>query len=81
MEDPTSKGEESSKKVPAISSSSSGRRGKEISVNTVNTAQQAPQQYSMNYTVAPLVTPSYAPQAPQYRPQAPTQSIYYSAKL
>ncbi|PKI53090.1 hypothetical protein CRG98_026519 [Punica granatum] len=38
MEDPTSKGEESSKKVPATSSSSSGRRGKEILVNTVNTA-------------------------------------------
>ncbi|PKI58320.1 hypothetical protein CRG98_021297, partial [Punica granatum] len=73
------KGEESSKKIPATSSSSSGRRGKEISVNTVNTAQQAPQQYSMNYTAAPPVAPSYAPQAPQYRPQAPTQSIYYSA--
>ncbi|PKI53973.1 hypothetical protein CRG98_025635 [Punica granatum] len=53
MEDPTSKGEESSKKVPATSSSSSWRKGKEISVNTVNTAQQAPQQYSMNYMAAP----------------------------
>ncbi|PKI73190.1 hypothetical protein CRG98_006436 [Punica granatum] len=39
MEDPTNKGEESSKKVPATSSSSSGRRGKEVSVNTVNAAQ------------------------------------------
>ncbi|PKI73122.1 hypothetical protein CRG98_006487, partial [Punica granatum] len=41
MEDPISKGDESSKKVPATSSSSSGRRGKEATVNTVNTAQQA----------------------------------------
>ncbi|PKI42993.1 hypothetical protein CRG98_036618 [Punica granatum] len=79
MEDPTSKGDESSKKVPTISSSSSGRRGKEVTVNTVNTAQQIPQQYSMNYTAAPPTAPSYAPQAPQYRPQASTQPIYYSA--
>ncbi|PKI73163.1 hypothetical protein CRG98_006450, partial [Punica granatum] len=78
MEDPSNKGEESSKKVPATSSSSSGRRGKEVSVNTVNAAQQAPQQYSMNYTAAPPVAPSYAPHAPQYRPQTPTQQIYYS---
>ncbi|PKI59965.1 hypothetical protein CRG98_019632, partial [Punica granatum] len=47
--------------------------------NTVNAAQQAPQQYSMNYTAAPPVAPSYAPHAPQYRPQPPTQPIYYSA--
>ncbi|PKI36469.1 hypothetical protein CRG98_043140 [Punica granatum] len=53
MEDPTNKREESSKKVPATSSSSSGRRGKEITVNTVNAAQQAPQQYSMNYAATP----------------------------
>ncbi|PKI59188.1 hypothetical protein CRG98_020417 [Punica granatum] len=79
MEDPTNKGEESSKKVFAISSSSSGRRGKEITVNTVNAAQQAPQQYSMNYAAAPPVAPSYAPHAPQYRPQTPTQPLYYSA--
>ncbi|PKI49585.1 hypothetical protein CRG98_030022, partial [Punica granatum] len=79
MEDPTNKGEESSKKTPATSLSSSGRRGKEISVNAVNAAQQAPQQYSMNYTAAPPVASSYAPQAPQYRPQAPTQPIYYFA--
>ncbi|PKI39127.1 hypothetical protein CRG98_040482, partial [Punica granatum] len=34
------KGDESSKKAPTTSSSSSGRRGKEVTVNTVNTAQQ-----------------------------------------
>ncbi|XP_031387171.1 altered inheritance of mitochondria protein 3-like [Punica granatum] len=79
MEDPTSKGDESSKKVPTTSSSSSGRRGKEVTVNTVNTTQQVPQQYSMNYTAGPPTAPSYAPQAPQYRPQASTQPIYYSA--
>ncbi|PKI44418.1 hypothetical protein CRG98_035192 [Punica granatum] len=53
MEDPTNKGEESSKKVPATSSSSSGRRGKEVLVNTVNAAQQASQHYLMNFTAAP----------------------------
>ncbi|PKI48814.1 hypothetical protein CRG98_030791 [Punica granatum] len=79
MEGPVSKGEESSKKVPATSSSSSGRRGKEVSVNAVNTAQQASQQYSMNFTAVPPAAPSYAPHAPQYRPQPPTQPIYYSA--
>ncbi|PKI71086.1 hypothetical protein CRG98_008521, partial [Punica granatum] len=79
MEDPTSKGDESSKKAPTTSSSSSGRRGKEVTVNAVNTAQQVPQQYSMNYTAAPPTAPSYAPQAPQYWPQASTQPIYYSA--
>ncbi|PKI63051.1 hypothetical protein CRG98_016575 [Punica granatum] len=79
MEDPASKGEESPKKVPVTSSSSGGRRGKEVSVNAVNTAHQAPQQYSVNFTSAPPVAPSYAPHAPQYRPQPPTQPIYYSA--
>ncbi|PKI50352.1 hypothetical protein CRG98_029261 [Punica granatum] len=64
MEGLVSKGEESSKKVPATSSSSSGRRGKEVSVNAVNTAQQASQQYSMNFTAAPPIAPSYAPHAP-----------------
>ncbi|PKI77693.1 hypothetical protein CRG98_001923 [Punica granatum] len=79
MEGPASKGEESSKKVLATSSSSSRRRGKEVSVNAVNTAHQASQQYSTNFTSAPPVAPSYAPHAPQYRPQPPTQPIYYSA--
>ncbi|PKI65585.1 hypothetical protein CRG98_014085 [Punica granatum] len=38
MEGPASKGEDPSKKVPATSPSSSGSRGKEVSVNAVNTA-------------------------------------------
>ncbi|PKH89657.1 hypothetical protein CRG98_049898, partial [Punica granatum] len=46
MEGPTNKGEESSKKALATMSSSSGRRGKEVSVNTVNPAHPTPQQYS-----------------------------------
>ncbi|PKI65797.1 hypothetical protein CRG98_013802 [Punica granatum] len=79
MEGLASKGEESSKKVPATSSSSGGRRGKKVSVNAVNTAHQASQQYSVNLTSTPPVVPSYAPHAPQYRPQPPTQPIYYSA--
>ncbi|PKI56472.1 hypothetical protein CRG98_023110 [Punica granatum] len=46
MEGPTSKGEESSKKASVTTTSSSGRRGKEISVNAVNPAHTTPQQYS-----------------------------------
>ncbi|PKI70809.1 hypothetical protein CRG98_008804 [Punica granatum] len=79
MEGPTSKGEESLKKAPAMTTPSSGRRGKEVAVNAVNPAHPAPQQYSMNFTSAPPVVPSYAPHVPQYRPQPPTQPIYYSA--
>ncbi|PKI26416.1 hypothetical protein CRG98_048895, partial [Punica granatum] len=45
MEDPSNKGEESSKKAPATPASSSRRRAKEVSVNSVNMARQAPQQY------------------------------------
>ncbi|PKI65574.1 hypothetical protein CRG98_014074 [Punica granatum] len=76
---PTSKKEDSSKKAPATTTPSSGRRGKEVSVNAVNPAHPTPQQYSMNFTSAPPVVPPYAPHAPQYRPQPPTQPIYYSA--
>ncbi|PKI38148.1 hypothetical protein CRG98_041461, partial [Punica granatum] len=74
---PTSKGEESSKKVPATSSSSGGRRGKEVSVNAVDTAHQASQQYSMNFTSAPPVAPSYTPhyQPPAPRASQPTQRV------
>ncbi|PKI73781.1 hypothetical protein CRG98_005827 [Punica granatum] len=55
MEGPTGKGEEPSKKTPATTTSSSGRRGKEVSVNAVNPAHPAPQQYSVNVTTAPPV--------------------------
>ncbi|PKI72296.1 hypothetical protein CRG98_007310 [Punica granatum] len=64
MEGPTSKGEESSKKVPTTTSSSSGRRGKEFSVNAVNPAHSTPQQYSVNLTTAPTVAPAYFPPPP-----------------
>ncbi|PKI64638.1 hypothetical protein CRG98_014976 [Punica granatum] len=36
-------------------------------------------EYSVNFTSAPPMVPTYAPHAPQYRPQPPTQPIYYSA--
>ncbi|PKI39904.1 hypothetical protein CRG98_039706, partial [Punica granatum] len=75
MEDPTSKGEESSKKALAAQSSSSRRRAKEVSVNAVNTAHQAPQQYSVNLTTAPTTAPTYFPPPSQHQ----LQSIYYSA--
>ncbi|PKI39691.1 hypothetical protein CRG98_039924 [Punica granatum] len=78
MEGPTSKGEEPSKKASTMTTSSSGRRGKEVTVNAVNPAHPTPQQYSVNFTPAPPVVPTYAPHALQYRPQSPTQSIYYS---
>ncbi|PKI66597.1 hypothetical protein CRG98_013006 [Punica granatum] len=68
-------GEGSSKKVPATSSSSSGRRGKEVSVNAVNPAHPTSQQYSVNLTTAPTAAPAYFPSPPQHQPQ----SIYYSA--
>ncbi|PKI68255.1 hypothetical protein CRG98_011335 [Punica granatum] len=75
IEDPTNKGEESSKKAPAALSSSSGRRAKEVSVNAVNTAHHAPQQYSVNLTTTPTTAPTYFPPPPHHQPQ----SIYYSA--
>ncbi|XP_031392178.1 uncharacterized protein LOC116204238 [Punica granatum] len=75
MEGPTGKGEESSKNVPATSSSSNGRRGKEVSVNAINPAHQTSQQYSVNLTTTPTTAPAYFPPPPQHQPQ----SIYYSA--
>ncbi|PKI73730.1 hypothetical protein CRG98_005879 [Punica granatum] len=72
---PASKGEESSKKIPAKPSSSGGRRENEVSVNAVNTAHQASQQYSVNLTTTPTTAPTYFPPPPQHQPQ----SIYYSA--
>ncbi|PKI46428.1 hypothetical protein CRG98_033180 [Punica granatum] len=83
MEGPTSRGEEPLKKVPTTSSSSGERRGKEVSVNAVNTAHQASQQYShqpqsIYYSALPISPPMtsqpydhYAPasvQPPQPRP-------------
>ncbi|XP_031392167.1 leucine-rich repeat extensin-like protein 2 [Punica granatum] len=75
MEGPTGKGEESLKKIPAMTSSSSGRRGKEVSVNAVNPAHPAPQQYSVNLTTASTAASAYFPPPPQHQPQL----IYYSA--
>ncbi|PKI60381.1 hypothetical protein CRG98_019230 [Punica granatum] len=74
MEGPTGKGEESSKKVPATTSSSSGRRGKEVLVNAINPTQPTPQQYSMNFTTSPTAAPAYFPPPPQHQ----DQSVYYS---
>ncbi|PKI46758.1 hypothetical protein CRG98_032848 [Punica granatum] len=68
MEGPASKGEESSKKVPATSPSSSGRKGKEVSVNAVNTTHQTSQQYSVNLTTTPTTAPTYFPPPPQHQP-------------
>ncbi|PKI50907.1 hypothetical protein CRG98_028705 [Punica granatum] len=75
MEDPASRGEESSKKIPATPSSFGGKRGKEVSVNVVNAAHQTPQLYSVNLTTAPTAAPAYYPPPPQNQPQP----IYYSA--
>ncbi|PKI66987.1 hypothetical protein CRG98_012652 [Punica granatum] len=79
MEGPIGKGEESSKKASAAPTSSSGIRGKEFSVNTVNPVHPTSQQYSVNFTSAQPVVPTYTLQVPQYRPQPPAQLIYYSA--
>ncbi|PKI64006.1 hypothetical protein CRG98_015619 [Punica granatum] len=75
MEGPNGKGEESSKKVPATTSSSGGRRGKEVSVNAVNPTQPTPQQYSVNFATSPTAAPAYFPPPPQHQ----HQSVYYSA--
>ncbi|PKI62004.1 hypothetical protein CRG98_017590 [Punica granatum] len=48
MEGPADKREEPSRKAPATSPSFGWRRGKEVSVNAVNTARQSSQQYSAN---------------------------------
>ncbi|PKI75830.1 hypothetical protein CRG98_003745 [Punica granatum] len=48
MEGPTVKGEESAKRASAMPASSSGRRGKEVSINAVNPAHPMSQQYSIN---------------------------------
>ncbi|PKI42338.1 hypothetical protein CRG98_037257 [Punica granatum] len=75
MEGPTGKGEESSKKVLATTSSSSGKRGMEVSVNAINPTQPTPQQYLVNFTTSPTAAPAYFPPPPQHQ----HQSVYYSA--
>ncbi|PKI70617.1 hypothetical protein CRG98_008991 [Punica granatum] len=69
IEGPAVKGEESTKRTSAMPTSSSRRRGKEVSVNAVNPARPTSQQYSINYTPLPPVVPAYTPPAPQYQPQ------------
>ncbi|PKI62286.1 hypothetical protein CRG98_017287 [Punica granatum] len=54
-------------------------RGKETSVNAVNSVHQAPQQYSISYTPAPQATQAYASPSMHYQQQLPTQQVYYSA--
>ncbi|PKI71427.1 hypothetical protein CRG98_008178 [Punica granatum] len=79
MEGPTSKGEESPKKASTTTTSSTGRRGREVTVNAVNPTHPAPQQYSINYTPLPPTVPAYAPPAPQYRPQHPSPVVHHYA--
>ncbi|PKI40361.1 hypothetical protein CRG98_039250 [Punica granatum] len=70
MEGFTNKGEEPSKKAPATTTSSSGRRGKEVSVNVVNPAHPTPQQYSVGvaqYRSRKQYTPLPAPLSHIYR--------------
>ncbi|PKI49529.1 hypothetical protein CRG98_030066 [Punica granatum] len=79
MEGPALKGEESAKRTSAMPTSSSGRRGKEVSVNAVNPARATSQQYSINYTPLPPVVPAYTPPAPQYRPQPQSPVVHHYA--
>ncbi|PKI42413.1 hypothetical protein CRG98_037194 [Punica granatum] len=44
--------EETIRALQAMTTSSSGRRGKEVAINAVNPAHPAPQQYSMNFMSA-----------------------------
>ncbi|XP_031392945.1 uncharacterized protein LOC116204790 [Punica granatum] len=68
---------ESSKR--AATGTAGNRRGKDTSVNAVNSGRQAPQQYSISYTPAPPATQAYAPPSVHYQQQPPTQQAYYSA--
>ncbi|PKI40456.1 hypothetical protein CRG98_039160 [Punica granatum] len=80
LEGPTKgRGEETSKKTPPAVTSSGGRRGKEVSVNSVNPAHLGSQHYYVNFTPAPPAVPSYTPPAAHYQPRPPAQPIYYSA--
>ncbi|XP_031405692.1 uncharacterized protein LOC116214426 [Punica granatum] len=80
IEGPAEKKEgESSKKVATGTPSAGNRRGKDASVNAVNSGRQAPQQYSINYTPAPPTTQAYAPPPVHYQQQLPAQQVYYSA--
>ncbi|XP_031390416.1 uncharacterized protein LOC116202920 [Punica granatum] len=72
IEGPAEKKEgESSKKVATGTPSAGNRRGKDASVNAVNSGRQAPQQYSINYTPAPPTTQAYAPPPVHYQQQLP----------
>ncbi|XP_031374128.1 uncharacterized protein LOC116188798 [Punica granatum] len=78
IEGPAEKKEgESSKR--AATGTTGNRRGKDTSVNAVNSGHQAPQQYSISYTPAPPATQAYAPPSVHYQQQPPTQQAYYSA--
>ncbi|XP_031378317.1 uncharacterized protein LOC116193708 [Punica granatum] len=80
IEGPAEKKEgESSKKVAIGTPSARNRRGRDASVNAVNSGRQAPQQYSINYTPAPPTTQAYAPPPMHYQQQLPAQQVYYSA--
>ncbi|XP_031402658.1 uncharacterized protein LOC116212231 [Punica granatum] len=78
IEGPVEKKEgESSKR--AATGTAGNRRGKDTSVNAVNSRRQAPQQYSISYTPAPPAAKAYAPPSIHYQPQPPAQQVYYSA--
>ncbi|PKI65834.1 hypothetical protein CRG98_013788 [Punica granatum] len=72
LEGPTKgRGEEFSKRTPTATTSSGGRRGKEVSINAVNPVHAGSQQYSVNFTPAPPSIASYASPATYYQPQPP----------
>ncbi|PKI63410.1 hypothetical protein CRG98_016077 [Punica granatum] len=79
IEGPAEKREgESSKKAATGTPSVGNRRGRDASVNTVNSGRQVPQQYSINYTPVLLATQAYAPPPMHYQQQLPAQQVYYS---
>ncbi|PKI73461.1 hypothetical protein CRG98_006148 [Punica granatum] len=69
---------ESAKKAATGTPSAGNRRGRDASVNAVNSGCQATQQYSINYTPAPPATQAYAPPPTHYQQQLPAQQVYYS---
>ncbi|PKI51785.1 hypothetical protein CRG98_027833 [Punica granatum] len=82
IEGPTKKKEkESSRKTTTAVPPTGNRRGKETSVNAVDSGHQGPQPYSMSFTPAPPTTPAYALPPVHYQPQHSAQLVYYSALL
>ncbi|PKI59244.1 hypothetical protein CRG98_020324 [Punica granatum] len=71
--------ERSSKKTTVGASSTSGKKGKEASINVVNPGRWAPQRYSMNFALAPPAAQMYASLLCSINSSSWPQLVYHSA--